>query len=44
MIVEEAGGAVTGVFGDPFSFDMKSGFLCAVPGLNAPIGALIQQA
>lgn len=44
VIVEEAGGAVTGVFGGPFSFDMKSGFLCAVPGLNAPIGALIQQA
>ena len=44
VIVEEAGGKVTDVFGDPFRFDMRTGFLTAVPGLNAPIGALIRQA
>ncbi len=32
VILEEAGGAVANVFAEPFSFDMKGGFLCAASG------------
>lgn len=39
VLVEEAGGAAASVYGEPFRFDMKGGFLCASTGkLAAAIG------
>ncbi|MBR1558675.1 MAG: inositol monophosphatase [Clostridia bacterium] len=42
VILEEAGCAVSTVFGDPFTFDMKDGFLCAAPGLKGAFAGLMR--
>ena len=41
VLVEEAGGVVTDMYSNPFSFDMAGGFLCAAPGLKGAFREVI---
>lgn len=43
VILEEAGCAVTNLYSEPFSFDMKDGFLCTAPGLRGAFGEVIRR-
>ena len=43
VIVEEAGGIVTDIYSNPFSFDMTGGILCACPGLEGAFREVIRQ-
>lgn len=43
VILEEAGGAATNIYSEPFSFDMRDGFLGTSAGLKGAFGEVIRR-